>query len=281
MSKKILLANILLFICFQIHAQINIQGNVSFPPPEYHIKHLDTSFHTIYYKYEFKKKPKDNTNISTGITELQIGKKFSKFTDVYRLKVDSLQKRHSRLKQIGTKEMNEILPYYSKIKFKKTIFKDFKNKKILYQSDLPRSNYEYQISIPAFQWEIKEDTKNILGYPVQKAKMKYGGREWIAWFTPDIPISQGPYIFGGLPGLIMEMHDNKNNFRFIAVAMDNESKMIYKRNYKNTIQTTKEKFAKVERSFYEHPELFFDMQGVKGIEKLIKIPYNPIELENK
>lgn len=47
---------------------------------------------------------------------------------------------------------------------------------------------------------------------LQKAKTFFGGRYWEAWFSNDTPLQEGPYKFKGLPGLIYEMRDSKNNF---------------------------------------------------------------------
>lgn len=33
----------------------------------------------------------------------------------------------------------------------------------------------------------------------QKATCDFAGRKWIAWFTTEIPIQDGPYKFYGLP----------------------------------------------------------------------------------
>ena len=46
-----------------------------------------------------------------------------------------------------------------------------------------------------FEWTIAGDTASISGYNVQKATTHFGGRDWIAWFTPEIPYRDGPYKF--------------------------------------------------------------------------------------
>lgn len=66
-------------------------------------------------------------------------------------------------------------------------------------------------------WKLDNDTKIIGGYKVQKATTKYGGRNWTAWFTKDINLSEGPYKFQGLPGMIFEIYDDKDNFKFTLV----------------------------------------------------------------
>lgn len=66
-------------------------------------------------------------------------------------------------------------------------------------------------------WNLINETKTIGGYNVQKATAQYGGRNWTAWFTKDIALSEGPYKFRGLPGMIFEIYDDKDNFKFSLV----------------------------------------------------------------
>ncbi|MGN7863661.1 GLPGLI family protein [Chryseobacterium sp. 22458] len=57
------------------------------------------------------------------------------------------------------------------------------------------------------EWKILPDKQKIGEYNAQKAVASVGGREWTAWFTTDIPFQDGPYIFYGLPGLIVKIED--------------------------------------------------------------------------
>jgi GLPGLI family protein len=58
-------------------------------------------------------------------------------------------------------------------------------------------------------WEIFDETLIIADYICQKATCSFRGRYYIAWFCPDIPINNGPWKFGGLPGLILKVYDDK------------------------------------------------------------------------
>ena len=82
---------------------------------------------------------------------------------------------------------------------------------IVFSDLLVTSRFYYKEPTPDFQWSLKQDTCSILGYPCQKAVCQYGGRVWTAWFTTHIPISDGPYKFSGLPGLILRISDEDVN----------------------------------------------------------------------
>lgn len=57
------------------------------------------------------------------------------------------------------------------------------------------------------EWKIMPDKQKIGDYNTQKAVTTLGGREWTAWFATDLPFQDGPYIFYGLPGLIVKIED--------------------------------------------------------------------------
>ncbi|MFZ4930840.1 GLPGLI family protein [Chryseobacterium sp. Mn2064] len=70
-------------------------------------------------------------------------------------------------------------------------------------------------------WKLSNDTKIFGGYTLQKATTHFGGRDWTAWFAKDINISEGPYKFRGLPGMIFLLQDSKSNFSFTMVKSKN------------------------------------------------------------
>ena len=69
-------------------------------------------------------------------------------------------------------------------------------------------------STDKINWKLLNDTKVEGQYTLQKATTTFGGRNWIAWFSKDVNLSEGPYKFRGLPGLIFEIEDDKKNFIF-------------------------------------------------------------------
>lgn len=75
-------------------------------------------------------------------------------------------------------------------------------------------------------WTISDDsTRTILGYNCIMASTDYHGRHWTAWFTPDIPVQDGPWKLHGLPGLIL-MAESSPAFRFEATGIEHTDKTI-------------------------------------------------------
>jgi GLPGLI family protein len=73
---------------------------------------------------------------------------------------------------------------------------------------------------PDFGWQITEERKSIGGYECIKAvSQPFRGRMYEAWFAPEIPISNGPWKLGGLPGLILEAEDKKGQVKFIFESL--------------------------------------------------------------
>lgn len=77
----------------------------------------------------------------------------------------------------------------------------------------------YTDALPDIQWQLTDSTRQVCGYTCQQARGRVAGREWVVWFTADIPHSSGPWLLRGLPGLILEAEDTDRYFHFIAREM--------------------------------------------------------------
>ena len=270
--------NLLLFLYVAtLNSQIKISGNLSVPPSEYSAFKIDDSNRNFYYKYSYVPNLKNKSKVKSSTTILQVGANFSKFTDVFVLKRDSLKQSYSKQERIGAKEFNLSFAMRAKIGFEKNVFKDLKKNIFTIQGQVYKNEYKYNINATHVKWKLKKTKKDILGYTVNKAELSYGGRNWIAWYTQDIPVPLGPHVFGGLPGLIMEIYDEKNMFHFTIIGMDTKVKEIYMRNEQRIKEVSRKEFMNDEKNFHERPDLYFS-GTIKGGGTLKKKPYNPIEL---
>lgn len=75
-------------------------------------------------------------------------------------------------------------------------------------------------------WEIGDRIKTVLGYECIQADTDYHGRHWTAWFTPDIPIQDGPWKFHGLPGLILDVRTGEGQYGYVADGIEKSEKTI-------------------------------------------------------
>ena len=82
-------------------------------------------------------------------------------------------------------------------------------------------NFKYEEPISKMKWKMLGKDSVIAGYPCQLAETNFRGRTWKAWFTLDIPISNGPWKLGGLPGLILKATDHTGWFDFDCAGIQN------------------------------------------------------------
>ena len=75
-------------------------------------------------------------------------------------------------------------------------------------------------------WEVGDSTKTVLGYECIMAETDYHGRHWTVWFTPDIPLQDGPWKLCGLAGLILEASESTGQHQFIADGIEQSTQTI-------------------------------------------------------
>lgn len=86
--------------------------------------------------------------------------------------------------------------------------------------------YRVEELLPQWEWQITDSIKSILGYECILATTNFHGREWNAWFSPEIPVANGPWKLGGLPGLILEASESNGLYKFTATGLQHSSRQI-------------------------------------------------------
>ena len=64
-------------------------------------------------------------------------------------------------------------------------------------------------------WTLTNRQKRIGRFACQQAEALFRGRKYEAWFTTEVPVSVGPWKLQGLPGLILEAYDDKNEVHYL------------------------------------------------------------------
>lgn len=76
-------------------------------------------------------------------------------------------------------------------------------------------------ALPSWSWKIAPGIeRNYLGYRVMKATSTTELGDIEAWFTPEIPVSAGPGLFHGLPGLILMVTNTEIGEVYSAEEID-------------------------------------------------------------
>ncbi len=168
------------------------------------------------------------------------------------------------------------------------LFKNYPRKEMSFVDRIPPHDY-FLIEQPMnlFNWKTGKDTATISGYHCQKATTHFAGRDYIAWFTTEIPLSEGPYKFNGLPGLIIKISDTRRQYIFKLTSLERVKKGIRiefpERNY---IRTTQKKFDKAYRDFVENFSERLSRMGIslnlsdKDIKKRLSRNNNAIEIRH-
>ena len=71
-----------------------------------------------------------------------------------------------------------------------------------------------------FDWQLLDGDSIVCGYPCHRATTTFRGRSWTVWYTLDLPYSDGPWKFCGLPGLVLYAYDSEDKFRFNCIGIE-------------------------------------------------------------
>lgn len=168
------------------------------------------------YEYTFKIDSLNKENVEKEIMNLYITKEGSNFYSASLIARDSLFKAEfekGKAAQSMVIDMRKIKQ--AKVNFR--VSKDYPNLETIYHTSINASKIALKEN-HKINWTIFPETKTIEGFKVQKATTTFSGRNWIAWFTNDIQIQDGPYKFCGLPGLILHIGDEKGDHVFNLVG---------------------------------------------------------------
>ena len=144
------------------------------------------------------------------------------------------------------------------------LYKNIKEKRMANKTDLMGKIFLIKDNLVSYDWELTGETKNIGNYTCYKAvfekeeesveiKMIDGEvkeekgmkkRTIVAWYTPDVSISNGPKNFGGLPGLILEVNDGNETIMCSEIVLNPSETIDIKEPTKGKIVTRK-KFAEI------------------------------------
>ena len=85
--------------------------------------------------------------------------------------------------------------------------------------ELGGERYRVPAEVTPVAWRITEQHGEHLGHQVIRAVGEAADHRVEAWFAPDIPVSFGPALYGGLPGMILALSVNERVTTYTATEV--------------------------------------------------------------
>lgn len=227
MMKRNVIAMAVLLIAGQLAFAQQKQGSGATPDAFYRgtleRKVIDHASIRILYAWNAGNINDMNTYLDLG--QLQIGKTSTKYCSLFAERADSIfakwRKEHpnagaySNSLGMAGRESGTWSEYQWSALF-------FRGDTLTEWATMPFrifQHYRYSEPVPTMRWTLSTETQTICEHRCQKATCHWRGRDFVAWFAPDIPIRRGPWKFGGLPGLILKVYDKDRLYTFEAVGI--------------------------------------------------------------
>jgi len=173
---------------------------------------IDKTNYIGYYTYEFQEDSSSLVSRKTQEMCLYLGQAHSIFEHSGKALKDSLlyKYRNEDQEKVALKIMPILMSNRSSFFTKYSIVKNRDQQGIteLYET-ISKANFSVQEKL-VFNWQLINTPDTIIStFPCKQATVHYAGRIYTAWYTLKIPISDGPYKFKGLPGLIVKIEDQQ------------------------------------------------------------------------
>lgn len=195
----------------------------------------------------------------------------------------------SVIKQSGIGYDRVTIAFYTELtsKYKTTpnsyLVKDYDKRDLLYNERIFADRYQYNEPLPEFHWTICKDTILLHGHICRKATTSFRGRDWVVWYAEDIPVSEGPWKFGGLPGLILKAQSTDREHKFVALMVERRDEEMYYDINSHSFKTTRKRFNREKKNYCTNTTLYISTAGY-GDESMAaygkrRMFYSPIEKE--
>lgn len=162
-------------------------------------------------------------------------------------------------------------------------FKNTKENRFANQTEIQGKRFLIKDKLPKYKWKMSSETKNIGNYTCYKAtfskevenvKMTVKNGKSVeektkeivlttAWYTPQVPVNNGPDNYQGLPGLILEINDGKKLIVCTEIILNPSEKIDIVEPEKGEV-VSKKKFDKIQKQ--KTDEMMEKMKGRNGLD---------------
>jgi GLPGLI family protein len=149
-------------------------------------------------------------------------------------------------------------------------YKNIQSKTATKSTEFSGKKFLIKDSLTNYNWKMEQETKmigknlcfkatTVIEKPVRKSSFRFGRRDnkeeekkeepapntmeqilVTAWYTLDIPVSNGPDNYWGLPGLILELNDGRTHMLCTKIVINPKEKTVIEEPKKGKVVTQKE-----------------------------------------
>lgn len=165
------------------------------------------------------------------------------------------------------------------------LYKNLSEKRVANKKELMGKVFLIKDNLVNYNWKLTGETKNIGNYTCYKAEFEIEEEDiqidmnngevkekkvtkkriLVAWYTPDVPISNGPGKYGGLPGLILEVNDGNETIVCSELVLNPKEAKEIKEPTKGKI-VTRERFSEISLEKTKEMMDRYRSRNGKGIE---------------
>jgi GLPGLI family protein len=196
MKAQLLTSTLFIFAVFAVKAQIP-----------------DTASFILHYKFSHIRDTNNRANPYTENMALFLGKNSSAYKSYDAQLENALFKKQVQEQMTNSPDGNIRINRHSSASA--TQYYQFPGeKKLVRKERLIINSYLIEETLPLITWKISGDTASFGGLLCQKGTTHFKGRDYTAWFCPDMPFHAGPWKLNGLPGVILDAYDAKKEVVF-------------------------------------------------------------------
>lgn len=236
--------------------------------------------YSVIYNYTFQPVKEDAALKVTEVMLLQAGEDHSYFlshnhylNDSTLLEMVAMAEKYNSMPPTLSSRPEPVQVYYK-------IFKEQESKHFYYTTRLGLQRPYYRDSLVVLDWQLQDEQKMIAGHLCKKAATSFAGRDYIAWYAPDIALSDGPYKFYGLPGLILSIYDTEQHHVFTATNVRKDKKAVALQKWQGQFVhslDTKEDFSAFVEKMKANPKKMLEQNLMQVSEEMLETAANRIK----
>jgi GLPGLI family protein len=173
----------------------------------------DTARVLVHYKFSHVQDTTDRAHPNTENMVLLVGKSASVYKSYDGMMSDA-QFRAAYVKATNSGPDGRVMVDRSGAGLRPQYFQYSNTQRFITKDYIMVDEYLIDGPMPAIDWKIGSDTATFGGLHCQKATGHFKGRDYLVWFCPDLPVHVGPWKLNGLPGVIVDARDVKNEVIF-------------------------------------------------------------------